>query len=111
MLISTDSNGVQVHAIPTLADGTEVPGQAYQIRHGQGSCELLFQRGPVTDGTNGVTAESVLEVLIHRTKLFNERVPCVQNETAIVKMEEAVAAFMARITDRASRGVEGTYAA
>ena len=57
---------------------------------------------------NGTTNEAVLEVLIHRIKVLNEKMPSEHNGQAIAHLEEALAALNARTADRTDRGVEGT---
>lgn len=68
-----------------------------------------FQNGPIKqEGTNGLTNEALLTVLIHRTMTLNKQFPCEENETAIRHMKEALDAFNQRTANRKARGVEGT---
>ena len=69
---------------------------------------IHFQDGPtVIDGVNGVTNESLLKILIHRTKYHDGKFPSEQNKQAIASMEAALAAFDARTAERQARGAEG----
>ncbi|NNP70405.1 hypothetical protein [Acinetobacter sp. Ac_5812] len=72
---------------------------------------IHFQDGPtVIDGVNGVTSESLLKILIHRTKYLDSKIPSDQNKQAITAMETALAAFDARTAERQARGIEGQQA-
>jgi KaiC/GvpD/RAD55 family RecA-like ATPase len=59
--------------------------------------------------TNGVTNEEVLEVLIHRLRRLNEKIPCKENEIVITKLEECQFWLNKRTEDRFERKVEGTH--
>lgn len=58
---------------------------------------------------DGTTNEAVIQVLIHRLSVLNERCPSAYNEAAIRSLEEAYGALEARTAERKSRGVEGTH--
>jgi hypothetical protein len=108
MRIHTDDNGVYANAISSIADGTDVEGHLYQVSAGAEHLTLEFQHGAVKEaGVNGITSESLLAVLIHRTNVLNKRFPCRENALAITKLEEALMWFDKRTADRKSRGVEG----
>lgn len=109
MRIHTDGNGVYANAITTLSDGhTDVNGHLYLIQAGARSTALEFQHGAVKEnGVNGITSEALLAVLIHRTKVLNERFPCAENTWAIAHLKEALHAFELRTAARTERGVEG----
>lgn len=64
------------------------------------------------DGTkiDGVTNEDVIEVLIHRLRKLNEKLPCRENSIVITKLEECRFWLDQRTKNRIERGVEGTYA-
>ena len=70
---------------------------------------IKFQEGPVEEsGENGAQTEDVLEVLIERTKKFQEgKFSCRENALAITKMEEALLWFNERTRKRVDQGVEG----
>ena len=57
---------------------------------------------------NGTTNEAVLEVLIHRMKVLNEKMHSPFNDEAIAHLEGALKALNARTAEREERGVEGT---
>ena len=89
------------------------PGHSYyaDISAGPNSRPLTiieFQNGPIpTNGTNGLTNEALLAILIHRTETLNAQYPCAENEAAIEFMNKARDAFEARTANRKARGVEG----
>lgn len=67
-----------------------------------------FQNGPIKEvGINGVQNEHLLAILIHRTKILNERFPCDENVLAIRHMKAAIKEFQSRTANRVERGVEG----
>lgn len=69
---------------------------------------VSFQRGPVpANGVNGLTNESLLAILIHRTKFLNGQFPCEENRVAIEHMEKALQSFEDRTKNRIQRNVEG----
>lgn len=107
MRIHTDNNGVTVSAI-SKSDGEDVEGHLYQVLLGNENQEIGFQMGPVqVNGVNGLTNESLLAILIHRTKYINKQFPCRENSIAITNMEQALMWFEKRTADRVDRGVEG----
>lgn len=57
---------------------------------------------------DGTTNEAVLQVLIHRMKVLQEKMPSEHNEKAIAHLEGALAELEARTADRKVREVEGT---
>lgn len=113
MRIHTEQDGqLWVNAISQLAGGNDVNGHLYQLQAGLNSSQIRFQTGPVAAwGVNGVTNEALLAILIHRTKVLNDKFPCRENELALQKMQEALDLFNERTSGRVARGVEGTEAA
>lgn len=108
--IHTDHLGIFVAA----ATATNHSGHIYEVASAEiGTLlQIGFQNGPVKEvGVTGVQNEHLLAILIHRTKILNERFPCEQNETALRHMKLAINAFQSRTADRTSRGVEGTNVA
>ena len=106
MRIYTHDFGLTCNAISTLADGTDVEGHHYSLP--EAGQELRFQHGTIPEvGINGVTNETLLAALIHRTKHLNTKFPSRQNALAITKMEEALMWFENRTAERKARGVEG----
>jgi hypothetical protein len=73
---------------------------------------LNFQNGPVPAvGTNGITHESLLAVLIDRLKGFQSgNYACMENASALWHLERALAELHTRTLKRTARGVEGTHA-
>lgn len=70
--------------------------------------EINFQNGPVPEnGVNGLTNEALLAILIHRTKILDERFPCEENKAAIDAMAYAKETFESRTKRRQAAGIEG----
>ena len=74
-------------------------------------CPLLFQNGPPEDvGTNGITQEVLLAIVIDRLECFQKgQYACRENALALTKIQEAVMWLQKRTNDRMLRGVEGTH--
>lgn len=72
--------------------------------------ELCFQHGPITEvGTNGVTHEALIAIIIDRLKGFQSgKYACRENALALTKLEEAAMWLNERTRQRELRGVEGT---
>ena len=56
---------------------------------------------------DGTTNEEVLEVLIDRLTILNNKFPCKENSEAIIHMETALLWLNKRTQGRLKRGVEG----
>lgn len=70
---------------------------------------LNFQSGPVpSTGLNGLTNEILIEILLDRTKILNNILPCCENDEAIFHLNKVNEAFTKRTKDRLERAVEGT---
>lgn len=78
------------------------PGVSYDLHEGQ-----YLEFGPAANGT---TNEEVIEVLIHRLRWLNQKLPCRENSLALTKLEEALHWLGARGRNRAAQGVTGTSA-
>lgn len=109
MRIHTDHNGLGVIAVAILADGTDVKGYCYDVLvAGHVVATIDFQRGAVPEnGLNGLTNEALLDILIHHITHQNSKLPCKQNEKALVGLDYALRALEERTADRIERGVEG----
>jgi len=72
---------------------------------------ICFQNGPIAEvGTNGVTHEALLAILIDRLEGFQYGpYKCEPNELALSHCKAAQAALKARTAERLARGVEGTH--
>jgi hypothetical protein len=73
--------------------------------------DLKFQNGPVAEvGTNGITHESLLAVVIDRLECF-QRGPyaCRENGDALECIKHALKRLQDRTKARVARGVEGTH--
>lgn len=81
-------------------------GQILQFIHKEpkeiNSSELIT----ISDGT---TNEEVLEVLIDRMKYLQNKFPCDENASVIVKLEESLMWLNKRTSDRLKRNVEGKH--
>lgn len=73
--------------------------------------KILFQNGPIAEvGTNGVTHEALLAILIDRLRGFQSgKFACRENALALTKLEEAMHWLLHRARQRMDRGVEGTH--
>lgn len=97
------------HCYSIVNDGTKAfcggpPGPAF-------SCKIDFQNGPIKEvGTNGVTHESLLAIIIDRLQCFQDGpFACRENALALTKLEEAMHWLHHRTLARLARGVEGTH--
>lgn len=75
----------------------------------EGALMIFFQEGLVPEaGTNGVTIESLIAVLIDRLEGFQKGpFPSHHNTTAIYHLNAALDVLNARTSERVARGVEG----
>lgn len=81
--------------------------------HGQAAVHsrVLFQNGPIPEvGTNGITHEALLAIVIDRLQAFQKgQFACRENALALTKLEEAMHWLKHRTEERMRRGVEGTH--
>ena len=70
---------------------------------------IKFQDGLLKDGRNGLTVEEAIAEVAKRIWLYNSKVPCKENEQAIVALNDALYYLEQRTKDRKERGVEGTH--
>jgi hypothetical protein len=77
----------------------------------QRSLSILFQNGPIPEkGTNGVTHEALLAILVDRMQGFQKgQYACRENAIALTHLEEALMWLQKRTRERVARGVEGTH--
>lgn len=105
MQIYQDGNGLTAHAFDHVKEDL---GHFYNVALGKQTAYIAFQNGPVPiHGVNGVTNESLLAILIHRTKILNDMFPCEENRIAIEHMKKALESFESRTKNRIQRNVEG----
>jgi hypothetical protein len=86
-------------------------GSSESFGAGETVVELKFQNGPIAEvGTNGVTHESLLAILIDRLEGF-QKGPFAHayNADALKSLMSAQASLKQRTKDRMFRGVEGTH--
>ena len=74
---------------------------------------VRFQNGPIAEvGTNGLTHEALLAILIDRLEGFQSGpFACQANQAALDALGTARHALNCRTRDRLGRGVEGTHSA
>lgn len=91
-----------------IAAGSEPPINA----SGVSSFNLKFQDGPIGEvGTNGITHEALLAILIDRLQSFQRgEYACRENAIALTHLEDAMHWLQHRTRARVTRGVEGTHA-
>ncbi len=72
---------------------------------------IVFQNGPIKEvGTNGVTHEALLAILIDRLECFQAGpYKCEENALALSHLLDAQGALKRRTEKRLARGVEGTH--
>ena len=72
---------------------------------------VLFQNGPIPqNGTNGVTQEALLAIIIDRLHCFQAGpYACRENAIALTHLEDAMHWLHHRTRARLARGVEGTH--
>jgi hypothetical protein len=72
--------------------------------------DLYFQQGPIGEkGVNGIQMEPLLAIVACRLLGFqNGPLRCNESAVALNGVMQALAALIARTTDRVARGVEGT---
>jgi hypothetical protein len=74
--------------------------------------DFSFQNGPIKEvGTNGITHEALLAILIDRLEGFQSgKYACEDNREALVALQVAQMCLQRRTRARLDRGVEGTHA-
>lgn len=72
---------------------------------------VLFQNGPIPErGTNGITHEALLAIVIDRLECFQAGpFACQENQLALEHVRAAQSALKSRTEKRLARGVEGTH--
>jgi hypothetical protein len=73
--------------------------------------EVDFQEGPIKEcGVNGVCNEDLIAMVICRLEHFQKsEFKCLENEQAIIKLNESLMWLRKRTISRENRGVEGTH--
>ena len=118
MIIHEEKSGLKVRAHDLITLKGTVKGHCY-VGEGPNTIDktpqfwaggINFQNGTIPEcGINGFTNESLLAILIHRTKHLDSLFPSEENKHAITAMEEALKQFNLRTTKRINRGVEGKH--
>lgn len=72
---------------------------------------IPFQNGPIAEaGTNGITHEALLAILIDRLEGFQGgQYACAENANALADLKTALYWLQSRTKKRVQRGVEGTH--
>jgi hypothetical protein len=69
---------------------------------------FTLQNGPIKEvGVNGAQVETLIEAAKLIIEGLNKNFPCIENATAILKLDAALDALAARKKSREERGVEG----
>ncbi len=112
------------HKVNGCNDGLKVevldePGSGganhrYQVSLGDKPTQfylLQFQNGPIREvGTNGLTHEVLLSILIDRLEGFQGgKFACAANAAALDHLKAAQESLLSRTRERLARGVEGTH--
>ena len=105
------NDALAVHAMDEPGCG----GASHEYRiqlGGRNYLMLNFQNGPIKEvGTNGITHEVLLAILIDRLEGFQGGpYACTENAAALEHLRTAVEVLHRRTKARAVRGVEGTHA-
>ena len=96
----------------------EGDGHYYELKNhgGTGRQKIWFvqKRQMLADGSlktisDGITNETLIEVLIHRLQTLDAKVPSVNNDYAIDNLRIALDHLQRRTEDRLIRGVNGTF--
>ena len=109
------NSNLAVHAVDEPGSGGANHRYAIVFDHKDGELHqhysIDFQNGPIKEvGTNGVTHEALLAILIDRLRGFQSgKFACRENALALTKLEEAMHWLLHRTRQRMARGVEGTH--
>lgn len=87
MLLYIDADGLAVHAVETLVDGTDVNGSNYLLVMDNKETEVNFRRGL---NVLGLTNEALLKILLHRLTTLDEKLPCEENKKAFDHIQNAL---------------------
>jgi hypothetical protein len=109
--VNACNQALSVHAM----DGPGPGGASHEYRiqlNGSNYLMVNFQNGPIAEaGTNGITHEVLLAVLLDRLTGFQAGpYACEENESALTHLQRAMDVLHARTSKRLARGVEGTHA-
>lgn len=90
-----NKDGIQIYDALSDADNLQGTGLIYKVSlEGEPWAIIVFQDGDIfSAGVNGITNEALLSVVIHRTKILNEKLPCKENELALDNLRSARAIF------------------
>lgn len=94
-------------------DSKSNPSDPWTARNGSSAkySTVLFQNGPIVEsGTNGITHEVLLAILIDRMEGFQRgKYATIENQIALDHLRSAQNTLKFRTQQRLSRGVEGTH--
>lgn len=113
--INECNSAITIHADERDPDNGNAP-HYYEItigepQNGQTPLGLTFQHGPIKEvGTNGITQEVLLAILIDRLEGFQSGpYACPENAAALLHLMQARDSLHDRTKARVARGVEGTH--
>lgn len=96
-IIYRDPIGINVMGLDVLDLNRQQVDRCYRVELVNGPLKIEFQHGsPNEYGRNGLTNETLLAILIDRTKNLHANTPCPENDIAIAHLEGALAAFEER---------------
>lgn len=83
-------------------------GRNVIINHKTNTISFSLQNGPIKEvGVTGCQVDTLIEAAKLIIEGLNKNHPCIENATAILKLEAALDALNARKKNREARGVEG----
>lgn len=105
-LVHTDDLVDVIYVEPLDAYITRLKNEEFSI---SGVSFTKFQRGPRTEGINGITTESLLSICLHRlARLNTNEFKCSENDKALECIQGALVALNARADRRKKEGKLGT---
>jgi len=105
------NENIKVYAIDNPGSGNAHHEYGIESGSRDSAVHIYFQNGPIKEvGTNGISNESLLAVVIDRLQCFQtSEFSCRENSLALTKLEEALHWLKHRTEQRIQRGVEGTH--
>lgn len=110
--INECNQAITIEADPPDAENGNASHHYFiKIPDKQFAYQISFQQGPIKDvGTNGITHEVLIAILIDRLRGFQSGpYACQENADALTALEIARDRLHARTRNRVARGVEGTH--
>lgn len=84
------------------------PNNFVYVRHDVNSISFKIQNGPIKEnGVNGCKVDTLIHAAKTIIEELNKNFPCEENNTAVLRLNQALYALERRKKDRETRGVEG----